>query len=682
MNQPNQGADLRDPRRGWFGRWAGVIAVTVVVWLAALGTTVVIVAPHLTRTDLVALIRGLGVAAVVVSALVALGWLQLSRRHRTPVALDDALSELAETHAELGRRQSFTDALLETIEVGIVSCDAEGVFVVSNRAERAMFGLETGLDGLGPDDLPSLIDVFDQTGRRLTASEYPLMRTLRGEVVAHEDVLVGPAGGPWREIVVHGSRIVAADGTVLGAVAALTDVSAERAARRALAEERRKLTEAQELGQLGGFEHDVPTGRWTFSDELCALWGVHPGRLSAARCLALVVDDDQDRVRATWDSISVVPGRHTDEFRIRRASDRVERVIRARTEILVDADGVPSRIRGSHIDITDVAVAESAARRANAFSDAVLAASPDNTLVTDVATGAILFSSPGKRLLGLRTETLTDVPVETLAEHIHPDDRERLSAVHAAARALADGESRHLRYRARDTDDRWRWLDHTATPFRRDGHGAVVEVLAVLRDITDVVEAEEYLAHAAHHDNLTGLPNRAFLLETLEGALARSRADGRDVAVLFCDLDGFKEVNDTGGHSAGDAVLRETARRFREVLRDGDVVARVGGDEFVIVVEPWRRADPVLQLPAGESARVLAVDVAERLTRALQEPITVRGLEHVVRASIGITYATLDPAGAPASVTVDEVLHRADGAMYRAKDRGGSRYELDDTAPW
>jgi len=349
---------------------------------------------------------------------------------------------------------------------------------------------------------------------------------------------------------------------------------------------------------------------------------------------------------------------------------------------VVDADGRPARIRGSHIDVTDVAVAERAARRANAFSDAVLAASPDNTLVTDVATGAIIFAAPGKRLLGARTETFTDLPVDVIAELIHPDDRERLTAVHAAARDLPDGESRHLRYRARDTDGRWRWLDHTATPFRRDSTGAVVEVLAVLRDVTDVVEAEEQLTHAAHHDHLTGLPNRAALLETLDGALARSRADGRDVAVLFCDLDGFKEVNDTGGHSAGDAVLREAAQRFRQVLREGDTVARVGGDEFVIVVEPWRHADTGPQLPAGESARALAIDVAERLTRALQKPIMVRGLEHVVRASIGITYATRDPAGTSAPVTVDEVLHRADGAMYRAKDGGGSRYELDDAAPW
>lgn len=669
-------ADPRARRRAP-GRWVAVAVLAVVLGLGA-----VVVPPLLPRGDLVALLRAVILVAIGVAVLAALGWLHLSRRHRTADALDRALTELAEVHAELGRRQSFTDALLETIEVGIVSCDADGVFVVSNRAERAMFGLTTGLEGLAPEDLPPLIDVFDVAGRRLSAPEYPLMRTLRGETVAHEDVLVGPPGGPWREVVVHGSRIVGSGGEVLGAVAALTDVSAERAARRALAEERRKLAEAQELGQLGGFECDVPTDTWSFSDELCALWGVRPGHLSAARCLALVVDDDRDRVRQGWAIVTAIPGRHTDEFRIRRASDRAERVIRARTEVVFDADGVPTRVRGSHIDITDVAVAERAARRANAFSDAVLAASPDNTLVTDVATGAIVFSSPGKRLLGVRTETLAELPVDAISTLVHPDDRERLAAVHASACELADGESRHLRYRARDTDGRWRWLDHTATPFRRDATGAVVEVLAVLRDVTDVVEAEEQLTHAAHHDNLTGLPNRAALLESLDGALSRSRVDGRDVAVLFCDLDGFKEVNDTGGHSAGDAVLREAARRFRAVLREGDTVARVGGDEFVIVVEPWRHADAGPQQHAGDSARALAIDVAERLTQALEEPITVRGLDHVVHASIGITYAAFGATETLDSVTVDEVLHRADGAMYRAKDRGGDRYELDDAAPW
>ena len=130
----------------------------------------------------------------------------------------------------------------------------------------------------------------------------------------------------------------------------------------------------------------------------------------------------------------------------------------------------------------------------------------------------------------------------------------------------------------------------TWCPFRRDDSGAVVEVLGVLRDITDVVQAEEQLSHGALHDPLTGLPNRALLLDRLEAALARSTREHREIAVLFCDLDGFKQVNDTAGHAAGDAVLIEAATRLGTVLREGDTVARVGGDEFVLVVEPWNRA--------------------------------------------------------------------------------------------
>ena len=178
-------------------------------------------------------------------------WLRSGRRSQA--ALEQALQEFAEAHAELGRRQSFTDALLETIEVGIVSCDVQGRFVVSNRAERQMFGLETGLDGLLPEHLPALIDVLTPDGRSVRAEDYPLMRTLRGEAVRSFDVLVGPVGFPHREVVVNGSQILGPDGELLGAVAALSDVTAERTVARALAEERRKLSEAQRLGQLGSF---------------------------------------------------------------------------------------------------------------------------------------------------------------------------------------------------------------------------------------------------------------------------------------------------------------------------------------------------------------------------------------------------------------------------------------------
>jgi diguanylate cyclase (GGDEF)-like protein len=116
-----------------------------------------------------------------------------------------------------------------------------------------------------------------------------------------------------------------------------------------------------------------------------------------------------------------------------------------------------------------------------------------------------------------------------------------------------------------------------------------------MRDITEAVDLQQRIEHHALHDGLTGLPNRALLIDRLTAALSRSARDRREVAVLFCDLDGFKRVNDTAGHAAGDAVLLEISRRLQGLLRADDTVARVGGDEFVVLVEPWNRADSPTQ---------------------------------------------------------------------------------------
>jgi diguanylate cyclase (GGDEF)-like protein/PAS domain S-box-containing protein len=610
----------------------------------------------------------------------ALGIIDVWKRRRgSAAALEQALVELADAHAELARRQSFTDALLETIEVGIVSCDAQGVFVVSNRAERAMFGLRAGLTGLLPEHLPSLIDVFDPGGRPLAVEEYPLMRTLRGEDVSSVDVLVGPTGGPYREVVVRGSQISGPDGEVLGAVAALSDVTAERAASRALADERRKLTEAQRLGQMGSFEHDATAGTWTFSDQLCSLWGEAPGGLTPERCRSLIVEPDRQLAHESWQAALRCGGHHSYQYRICRADDGSERLIRSNIEVDLDSDRRPVHARGTHLDITELAVAEKAAQRANAFFDAVLTASPDYTFVTDLATGAIVYGSPSKDILGLTTEELEALGPEDIAALVHPEDKPALGSLMTAVGDLDDGQSVQVRYRSRHVDGQWRWLGRSVTPFRRDESGAVIEALAVVRDVTDLVQVEDRLFHAARHDHLTGLPNRALLLERLDAALERSAIDGQEIAVLFCDLDGFKAVNDTGGHSAGDAVLTETAQRLSSVLRGEDTVARVGGDEFVIVVEPWNRPEHGKQAHANtsETGRSLAVRVAERVTEALRQPITVKGFQHVVTASVGITYATRERRGdGERSATADEVLHDADAAMYQAKNRGKDRFVL------
>ena len=154
----------------------------------------------------------------------------------------------------------------------------------------------------------------------------------------------------------------------------------------------------------------------------------------------------------------------------------------------------------------------------------------------------------------------------------------------------------------------------------------------------------------------TGLANRALLRDRLEHAIARSRRSASTVVVLFCDLDGFKMINDTLGHEYGDILLAEVAGRFRQSLRDGDTAARLGGDEFAIVLDNSTRDD--------------SVALAQRLLDTLREPFAIKGRDVFVRASIGIADNADD------ALDADELLCRADIAMYAAKGRGRDRFEI------
>ncbi len=196
----------------------------------------------------------------------------------------------------------------------------------------------------------------------------------------------------------------------------------------------------------------------------------------------------------------------------------------------------------------------------------------------------------------------------------------------------------------------------------------MTQLLGVASDVTELVQIEQQLAEAALHDALTGLPNRTLLVDRLSNTLARTNRSGHELAVLFCDLDGFKAVNDDGGHEAGDAVLEATAARLLATLRAEDTAARVGGDGFVVIVEPssrtWAGPDG-----APIDVRAYAVQLAERLEAALAAPIDFDGHEYAVTVSIGLAFAR-------AGDDVEDVLAQAGAAMYRAKSLGKNRHEI------
>ena len=187
---------------------------------------------------------------------------------------------------------------------------------------------------------------------------------------------------------------------------------------------------------------------------------------------------------------------------------------------------------------------------------------------------------------------------------------------------------------------------HTSlSPLRADD-GAIVGVVCLSFDTSAREAFEQALVRAALHDQLTGLPGRSLFVHEVGLALADRRGPHR-VAVLFIDLDRFKRVNDEHGHATGDIVLVAIGDRLRAAVRDGDLVARIGGDEFAVLVRLG-------------GAAILAADVAERISRSLAEPMLVAGISLEVGASIGVAIAGSDD-------DAEDVLARADAAMYRAK---------------
>ncbi len=188
----------------------------------------------------------------------------------------------------------------------------------------------------------------------------------------------------------------------------------------------------------------------------------------------------------------------------------------------------------------------------------------------------------------------------------------------------------------------------------RDETGAPVHYVSQFADVTEAHETKQRLEHLAALDQLTQLPNRGALDRTVSPMFGGTRAGG---AVLFIDLDGFKQVNDTWGHTAGDHVLKVVADRLAHRLRPGDLIARFGGDEFVVVIP--------------DSGPDQGTSVAQHLHEALDTPLTVDNHEVTVGLSIGL-------AVAHPGESFSDVLRRADRCLYRAKAAGGFRTVADD----
>lgn len=274
----------------------------------------------------------------------------------------------------------------------------------------------------------------------------------------------------------------------------------------------------------------------------------------------------------------------------------------------------------------------------------VLDLMPDAVCVVDTEGHLLFVNASFKRIFGYAPE---EVLGRRIFELVHPDDRAATAA--QAEQVMAGQLQLHFRNRyvhkdGHSVDIQWsaRWLPQ---------HGVRI---GVGREVTELRRLERELEHRANHDSLTGLANRDRLRIELQSAIDHARQTGHGVTVLYLDLDGFKDVNDRGGHDAGDHLLREVATRLQQGVRQGDLVARVGGDEFVALLPGCRDA---------RTARAVAETLRARLTIPFSLPDGLFRLD----ASIGIACFPDDGANAKA------LLAQADRAMYAVKHQQSSR---------
>lgn len=250
------------------------------------------------------------------------------------------------------------------------------------------------------------------------------------------------------------------------------------------------------------------------------------------------------------------------------------------------------------------------------------------------------------------------VPGELLSARIHPDEALKAREERKAFRWSTDGQydisRRLLRLDGSDL-----WIRNIGRVIARNADGNPTRVLGVTMDVTREREHEAHLARSAQYDLLTGLPNRQLLGDRLEQAMAHARRSGSALGVAYLDLDGFKPINDTHGHAMGDRLLVEAARRMRDTSRAIDTAARVGGDEFVLLIGSLE----------SEDRGLLAL---ERVMEALSAPYRIEGIELQVTASIGVTFYPKDDAD---GVTL---MRHADQAMYHAKQGGRNQIRSFD----
>jgi diguanylate cyclase (GGDEF)-like protein/PAS domain S-box-containing protein len=558
------------------------------------------------------------------------------------------ITESVRTRRELAASQKRWRALVDASPVSTVVFGTPDLrFLYANSRAAEVLGVRNADDLLGR----SCIDVFPEESRARFRER--LAGVIAGE--PFESVRVEIVGFDGRRRTIEANAVAMTFDGAAAVQVELRDVTERDAAEEALRISEERFRMLWESAPVGVAESDLNGIIVSVNPALCQLVGRAADEIIGQSVPSLMTDDGDANAITAQGAVTLLEGRSTQvsvEATIKHPSGRPTSVL-VTAGLLYGTAGEPLRFIATVMDLTARRRAEKELRANEVLLRTAFDRAPNGLLLVD-GEGRLLQANPALCSLLGRTEAELKATFDAFGL-VHPEDRGDLSAAVEEALASSDGTS-SVDLRLLGTANQAHWLSVSLAML--PGVHGLPNILVQVHDIAERRAAHERLQHRATHDALTELPNRELLSQRVSRALSErsQRPEGQHVALLFIDLDGFKMINDNCGHQVGDQVLIEVARRLQHAIRPTDLVARFGGDEFVVLCAG---------LPQAEEAD----RIAERLRELIGHSIKSECGQVHVSASIGISHAVGD-------VTAEQLLGEADAAMY-AEKHGQRRVDFD-----
>ena len=546
--------------------------------------------------------------------------------------------------------QERATAVISSLHEGLIICTPTQVILANESACRFLDIPAEEL--IGPIDRLAGVQDLDARGEPSGPDHHPATITLSTGVPQYGvERGLRIASGELRWCLLNTVPLIRRGSDLpYATVMSFTDITERRQASDALEQSETRFRTLTESLPVGVYQADAEGSVIYVNPQMAQVVGIEDPPATYEDAMAPVHPEDARRVGKALASMLGEARSFHDQYRI-IGDDGTVRWVSHRATATVDEDGSTNGIIGSIEDVTALV----AAQEQNTRLAGIIESTADMVGIIDAETSHLVYLNRSAREeFGLVDADLASIsvaslyPAETQATY---DD--------VILPVLQQNQAWSGELPMVNSGGRQIVVWQTITPTLR-ADGSLHQLSIVGRDVTERRRFEADLAYQATHDSLTGLPNRALLLDHLELALARAERDDRLIALLFLDLDRFKMVNDLHGHDAGDDLLAQTARLISEVVRPSDTVARLGGDEFVILCDDVDDEEH-------------AVAVAHRVAAAIESsPYYIGNTNIAISASIGIAMAA-GGAGHP-----EALLRDADAAMYRAKDLGRARLEIYD----